>query len=184
MNPTDNSLIERVATYFTQLSSAAKDLNKASDNLGLAINAIDAALQKLNLGVPTWVGIHGSEDPYSGYWSHDIGYARVGKKWGIALCTREGDYNFPEEETREEWLFNDAPRWLRVEGIAKIPDLLEALVKRTKETTDKIKGKTAEANNLASAIMLAAGKGGAVSDQALDKAIRDLMMTPPPERSK
>jgi len=178
MNSSENPLIERAATYFTQLSSAAKDLNKASDDLGLAINAIDAALQKLNLGVPTWVKIHNSDDPYSGYWSRDIGYSRVGKKWGIALCTREGDYNFPEDEAREEWLFNDAPRWLRVEGITKIPDLLEALVKKTKETTDKIKGKTAEAKNLASAIMLAAGKGGAVSDQVLEKAIRDLMITP------
>jgi len=87
MDSTDNSLTERVGTYFTQLSSAAKNLNSASDELGQAINAIDAALQKLNLGVPTWIKIHGADDQNLDYWSRDLGYAKVGNKWGVALRT-------------------------------------------------------------------------------------------------
>ena len=142
-----------VSEQFIELASAAKNLNKASADLGNAIQAIDLALQRLNLGVATWVDISSSEDPNTGnYWSRGLGYARVGKKWGIALCTRQGNYNFPDEETAEQWLFNDAPRWLRVDGIMRIPDLLQELVKRTDETTSKIKSKTTEANQLAEMI--------------------------------
>lgn len=173
MDSTDNSLSERAATYFTELSSAAKDLNKASDELSQATNAIDAVLQKLNLGIPTWVKIRGGDNPQTGeYWSRELGYAKVGSKWGIALRTREGDYNFPEDESSEEWLFNDAPRWQRVEGIAIIPELFGALIMQTKETTEKIKGKTAEAKNLAAAIIHAAGKAsGMMSPQAYAEAL-------------
>lgn len=146
-------LDQSVSEQFVELASAAKNLNKASDELGNAIQAIDSALQRLNLGVPTWVTIQGGEDPYTGnYWSRDLGYARVGKKWGIALCTREGNYNNPDEENVEQWLFSDAPRWLRVDGIMRIPDLLQELVKQANETTSKIKSKTTEANQLAEMI--------------------------------
>jgi len=131
MNSDPNALTERVISSFEKLSSAAKNLNNVSDELGRAITAIDYILQRLNLGVPTWVKIHGGEDQYTGmeYWSRDVGYAKIGNRWGIALCTRKGDHNNPDEEEFDSWLFNDAPRWLRVEGVEKIPDLLEALGK-------------------------------------------------------
>jgi hypothetical protein len=159
MSTSDYTLVQRVTDSFTRLSSAAKDLNKASDELGKAIIAIDSVLQMLNLGVPTWVKIHGGEDPYTRdeYWSRDLGYAKVGNRWGIALCTREGCNSDPESERSESWLFNDAPRWLRVEGIHKIPDLLEELIKNTAQTTEKVKGKIDEANTLAGALRQAAG---------------------------
>jgi len=47
---------------------------------------------------------------------------------------------------------------MRIQGVAKIPDLLEALVKNTEQTTQKIKTKTAEAKELAEALTKAAGK--------------------------
>lgn len=158
MNLDSNTLSERVTTSFSKLTVAAKDLNKVSDELGKAISSIDSILQRLNLGVPTWTQIQGGEDPHSGmvYWSRDVGYAKIGNRWGIALCTREGDYSSPDEERCESWLFNDAPRWLRVEGIEKIPDLLEELIKNTEETTKKIKGKIDQAKQLADSLALAA----------------------------
>ncbi len=158
MQPSDSTLVQRVTDSFTRLSFAAKDLNKASDELGKAITSIDSVLQMLNLGVPTWVRIHGGEDPYNGdeYWSRDLGYAKVGSRWGIALCTRKGYHSDPETEQSESWLFNDAPRWLRVEGVNKIPDLLEELIKNTTETTQEIKSKIDEAHTLAGALKQAA----------------------------
>ena len=158
MNLDSNTLSERVTTSFSKLTVAAKDLNKVSDELGKAISSIDSILQRLNLGVPTWTQIQGGEDPHSGmvYWSRDVGYAKIGNRWGIALCTREGDYSSPDEERCESWLFNDAPRWLRVEGIEKIPDLLEELIKNMEETTKKIKGKIDQAKQLADSLALAA----------------------------
>jgi hypothetical protein len=158
MDSDSNALSERVISSFEKLSSAAKNLNSVSDELGRAITAIDYILQRLNLGVPTWVQIHGGTDERTGeeYWSRDVGYSKIGNRWGIALCTREGDYTSHDEERREEWLFNDAPRWLRVEGVEKIPDLLEELIKNTEKTTEKIKGKIGRAKQLAGALEQAA----------------------------
>ncbi len=175
MSSDDNALSERVSTSFTKLSAAAKDLNKVSDELGQAITSIDYILQRLNLGVPTWVTIHGGEDQYNGmeYWSRDVGYAKIGSRWGIALCTRKGDYNSPDEEEFEAWLFNDAPRWLRVEGVEKIPDLLEELIKNTEQTTKKIKGKIDHAKQLAEALALAADGKPASKKPAASKPLVD-----------
>ena len=149
--PSDSSpLAERVTNSIQQLSLVATDLNKASDELGQAITAIDTVLQSLSIGVPTWTTIDSGEDVPEGstYWSRDLGYAKVGKKWGISLRDVSGNYNWPDEENCDLWPFNDAPRWLRIQGVSKIPDLIEALIKNTEETTKKIRGKTTEANQL------------------------------------
>ena len=161
MESPKNSLAERVQSSFTQLSRAANNLNKVSGELGQAIYTIDSLLQRLNLGVPTWVKIHGGEDQQTGmdYWSRDVGYAKVGNKWGIALRTIEGNHNFPDDERCEEWLFGDAPRSMRVEGVEKIPELLEALIKNTEQTTEKIKGKIDHAKQLAVAIAQVSASG-------------------------
>ena len=143
---------KRVQVYYKQLSQAATNINTASDELGKAISALDAALKKLNLGISAWVTISGGERPDQIFWSRDIGYAKVGHIWGIAIRTVSGHYNFPEEGDEEKWLFNEAPRWIRIEAVGKIPDLLETLVKRTEETTKKIKNKTKRALELAEAI--------------------------------
>jgi len=138
----------------------ATDLNSASDELTEAISAINTVLQGLNIGLATWTTIDsGNGLPDDGsYWSRSLGYAKIGNKWGIALRDVAGDANYPNEELCDEWLFNDAPRWLRLAGISKIPDLLETMVKTTQETTKKIRVKTAEAEQLAAVIAQAAGK--------------------------
>src|ERR1700733_8901048 len=139
MTSSSDSLNERVAGSIQKLSLVATDLNSASDELGRAISNIDTVLQALNIGLPTWTRIQGGngqpENDY--YWHRDLGYAKIGSKWGIALRDVSGCDNSPEDESSESWLFNDAPRWLRIEGIAKIPDLLEELIKTTEETTKK-----------------------------------------------
>ena len=82
----------------------------------------------------------------------NISYTKIGDKWGIALNKESGDYNYPDQDAEECWLFNEAPRWMRIEAIGKIPDLLEALLKTTEDTTKKIKDKTAQAYELAVAM--------------------------------
>lgn len=156
-SPTSASLADRVANSIKQLSSAAQDLNTVSGEMGQAIAAIDTVLQSLNIGVPTWTRIGGGSDEDGlGYWSRDLGYTKITNKWGIALRDVSGDNRYPEDEHCDSWLFNDAPRWLRIEGVAKIPDLIEALIKNTLETTKRIKTKTAEVNELATVIAQAA----------------------------
>jgi uncharacterized phage infection (PIP) family protein YhgE len=141
---------ERVQATYKQLSHAAVDLNSASDQLAKPIKVWEEALKKLNLGVPAWVETStGGEEPY--WWDRGVGYTRLKDAWGIALRTRSGDIR-SDEDNAELWPFNDAPRWLRIEGIGKLPDLLAALLKQTEDTTKKLKAKVAQANELADAI--------------------------------
>jgi hypothetical protein len=158
-SPTNIPLIERVANSIQQLSAAAQDLNTVSGELGKAITAIDTVLQALNIGIPTWTRIAGGDDlpDETGFWRRELGYAKIGSRWGIALQEISGDYNYPERYSCESWHFSDAPRWLRIEGAGKIPELIDELIKKTRETTQEIKTKTVEVNELATAIAQAAG---------------------------
>jgi hypothetical protein len=148
-------LLERVANYYSQLSSVAADLNAVSDELGKSISDIDGALKKLNLGIAAWVPIQSGEEDYS-FWSRDVGYAKVGGKWGISLRKVDGDYTDPDRAAVEEWPFNEAPRALRLEAIDKIPALLETLSNDAVKTTKDIRAKLGEAQAVAEAVKRAA----------------------------
>lgn len=145
--------VKRVQDSYKQLSMAAASLNSASDGLGKAISKLDAALNRLNLGVSSWVTLSegdGNQQGQSWWWARQFGYAKVRDKWGVALRTRSGDESHPEGGVSEEaWLYNDAPRWMRAEAVGKIPELLETLLKQVQETTKGIEQKTAQAMELA-----------------------------------
>lgn len=144
---------DKVTASFKLLQVAATRLNSVSDELSKSIDALDSALKRLNLGVPAWVKIAGDFDANTGYfWARELGYARIGPKWGIALRTRDGDAGDPSHESVEEWLFGDAPRKLRLEAISKLPQLLEELVKQADSIAEKIKDKIGEAQQVAQAI--------------------------------
>jgi hypothetical protein len=148
---------ERVQIAFRKLSMVATDLNSASDELTKTIAELDAALKYLNLGVPAWVQISGNTDENGNHWSRSIGYARIRNQWGIALATSRGNEGCDDSDD-EEWLFDEAPRWMRIEGVGKIPELLEKLIQQATDTTEKIKKKTAEAKALTLAIKAAAAE--------------------------
>jgi hypothetical protein len=161
MPSNETTLPARVAEFYSQLSTAAKDLNDISDELGKCIAEIDVALRKLNLGVVVWVPIR--EDSgvpeASWYWSEDIGYAKVGANWGICLRKVTGDYQGGDEaEEVESWLFNDAPRSLRISAIGKIPTLLEKLSKEAVKTTNDIRARLTDAKAVADAVKTAANQ--------------------------
>src|SRR2546425_10149850 len=122
--PEDVSIPDKAAEAFRKLEASATKLNTVSDELGESITALDAALKRLNLGVPAWTKFAGDFDGNTGsYWARDLGYAKVGGKWGIALRTRDGDAGDPDSEDVERWLFNDAPRALRLQAIDHVPAL-------------------------------------------------------------
>jgi hypothetical protein len=150
----NTSAPERVHASFRQLSASATNLNNASNELRDTISTLDAALKKLNLGISAWVKISGDVDVDGEFWSRDIGYTKIADTWGIALRDFSGNHNDPEAgyTKYEEWLFNDAPRWMRIEGVGKIADLLESLTKQADTTAERIKKKTEEAKELAAAI--------------------------------
>lgn len=150
-------LPERAASYFSILRAASTDLNVISDELGKSIAEIDSALKKLNLGVSVWVPFRRDEGDgtpgHSWYWSEDLGYAKAGATWGICIRRIDGDHQLPEDaETEERWLFNDAPRRLRILAIDKIPELLENLSNEAARTTKEIRAKLADVEAIANVI--------------------------------
>lgn len=148
----DDSLTLKVSTSYKQLTAAATELNAVSDELGKFVGALDVALKKLNLGLATWLRLESREDGSGNYTKRDLGYAKVGSRWGIALRTMSGNHNTPDVSNVEEWLFNDAPRSLRIESIEKLPDLFESLIKEAEAATKQIRARTAQAQQLANAL--------------------------------
>lgn len=151
------TVADRVADFYGQLSAAAVDLNKASDELGRSVVMLDAALKKLNLGISTWVTVWEDEDRQNlDFWTHALGYTKISGKWGVAIRTVEGNSNYPDQAESEEWLFGDAPRTLRLEAVDKIPDLLEQLIADARSASQRIRGKVSYADQIAVAIGKAA----------------------------
>ena len=138
MPTSDVPLRQRVESAYAELSAAASDLNAISDDLGKCVAEIEEALKKLNVGVSAWVCISRSFDTESGYGAiEELGYAKWARKWGFVLRTKEG---YPDDVDSEGWVFNEAPRPLRISAIEKIPELLVALSEEAnKMTADVLK---------------------------------------------
>jgi hypothetical protein len=147
------SAAERIVNSYNQLAACSTSLSAAADELCENIAPLNSALKKINLGVSAWHKIAGNEDENGYYWRRDIGYVQVGRQWGIALRKAEGGDGEHEEEV---WLFGEAPRWMQIESVGKIPDLFDELIKRTESTIRMLKAKAIEAKNLAAAISAAA----------------------------
>ena len=156
------SLNHRISASYKQLTAAASELNTVSDELGKFVTALDSALRRLNLGIATWLRLESREDGSGNYIKRDLGYAKVSGKWGIALRTMTGNHNAVEDGIEEEWLFNDAPRALRIEAVEKLPDLFDSLVKEADLATRQIRSKTEHVQQLANAL----GEQAAAAAQA------------------
>lgn len=163
--PPSSESAETIQKKYRQLSQAAIELNTASDQLAKPIQAWEAGLGRLNLGVPAWVDIcSGNGDEF--WWDRSVGYTKLKDRWGIALRTRSGDHLEPLENSEEVWAFNDAPRWMRIEGVSKLPDLLDALLRQAEDTIRKLKAKLVQASDLADAISKVADEMAPLTEQS------------------
>lgn len=151
MPTNEGTLTERVQNSLQKLSSVALELNAVSDELGKCVADVDAALKKLNLGIVAWARIQTWGGDEGSYTREEIGYCKVDGKWGVALRTVDGSQYDPEESV-ETWLFNDAPRSMRLSAIGKIEELLEKLSAQAVVTTQEVKGKLALAKEVALAV--------------------------------
>jgi len=142
---------ERIVNSSKQLSNRAPEISSAAEELRNSIAPLGAFLRKLDLGVSAWHEFAGHEDEDGHFWGRDIGYTQVGKRWGIALRRRTGHNHFDHYE-EEVWLFEEAPRWMQIESVNKIPELFEELIKRTDDTIKKLHAKASEAKDLAAAL--------------------------------
>jgi len=132
---------ERTVAAFKQLTEASQDKKSATHGLCEAVAALNDALEPLNIGVAAWHTIAAHTDSDSGYrWSRQIGYIQWGDSWSIVLKKTWQDLGDQEEEQIYE--FKNAPAWMAIEGIAKLPDLLETLISRVQDTTKQLKTRT------------------------------------------
>lgn len=157
MGSKDESLVSKVQTSYQKLATAASTLNTASDRLGKVVAELDTALKGLNLGITSWLDFSTWEE--GAEWATDqIGYTRIGGKWGIAIRKISGNYQYGEDTIHGEWLFSDAPRALRITAIDRIPEFLEKLVTDVEATTKRVNEKLKESHELAEAIAKASGR--------------------------
>jgi hypothetical protein len=151
MSTSGDSLAASVQSSYRKLSTVASELNFVSDELGKYVSEMDAALKKLNLGVEVWVDIKRDQDDRC-FSSESLGYQKIGGKWGIALRTISGMHGSEDDSDVEIWLFNEAPRSLRITSIAKVPELLEKLSVEAKKMIDEIDGNLARVKEVAEVI--------------------------------
>lgn len=148
---------ERISASYKRLAVAAEALSQKSDEFSKHVGILDALLKRLNLGVTAWERIRGEdEDGFGNYWSEDVGYANVDGRWGIALREKSGNHHTDRPDEIREWLFNDAPRPLRIGAIDQLPDLIDKLIVAAEKTTRKIHEKISQAQELAAALGKAA----------------------------
>jgi hypothetical protein len=157
--PEPVNIADVVTSFYSELKSVAADLNAVSDELGKSISEINVVLKNLNLGVTVWTKLrergpdfeHGDET----YWSEELGYAKYQGRWGI--CLRQLDGHIGQDVENEEiWHFNDAPRALRLSAIDHLVGLLQKLSEEGSKTTQKIREKLSDAQDVAVALNKAA----------------------------
>ena len=159
-----DSRAAKLKTSFQNLSSASKILNDASDAFGGAITSLDEALNNLNPGVRAWVTVSSSGADEDAPWlifEERLGYDKTSGRWGLSLCTVTVNGPAGEEEAIDSWLFNDAPRNLRLRAVDHVPMLIEALAKEASQTAQRVSEQADYARDLAQSISaLASEKGG------------------------
>jgi hypothetical protein len=142
-----SSSSSRISTAFQDLVKRSAELNAASDDLAKAIAPIDAVLKQFNLGVNAWHRYGGFVNEHDVAYENFVGYAKVNGKWGLALS------HVFDHEREEEWLFNDAPRAMRIEAVKYLPDLLEILAKRAAETSVDLRTSADEARKVSATLV-------------------------------
>lgn len=145
--------VDRVKQSFPKLTNASELVNKASDKLNNSVTNFNAILKNVGLGITSWYGFDGESDSNAGYsWSQEIGYTKIGSKWGLAIRSTSTDWSDPEQDV-EIWAFADAPRSLRVKAAPNIPDLLDKLIQDAADMAQEIEKQSEEIDTLAQTIL-------------------------------
>ncbi len=153
VSPGTSSPAERIAQAFNVLVASAQDLKDASGELAKPIASLEKALKRLTLGVACWTRMS-TDSERSHFRIHDVGYAysRSQGRWCLAIRTIVGPEGDPLAEYEETWPFGEAPRYLQIKAVDKLPELIEGLVKVTDATTTKLRKQVEPAQRLATAV--------------------------------
>lgn len=135
-----------------ELAAAAAEINGASDDLGKPIEAIEAYLASLNIGIPAWIKVKGWEDDFGDYWKRELGYEEFSNEWRLAIRETSGNDSNPDRDSVRTWAFNQSPRKARISAVEKIPELLKELAREAHRTARRIREKSAETAALAATL--------------------------------
>lgn len=150
----DDAKTSKIQAHFETLYTVSSSLNTASNELGKSIDVLDEALKKLNLGIVAWEPFRyrGDEEDPDEYDQDEIGYCKVNGTWGIALRHIWGHEGMGTHKQDGPWLFNEAPREMRISSVDKIPTLIESLGKEASDLAKKLHERTKEVRALAEII--------------------------------
>ncbi len=168
----NDSNITKIQAQFRSLSKIAPALNSASDELNKAVSLLDEALKKLNIGLTVWVTFRNRGEDESDYDEDQIGYSKIDGKWGIALRRIWGDWTRDIFHCDGPWLFDAGPRELRLLGVDKITDVIEALGNQASAMTKRVQDKTKEVRELANVVGSIARE-----NEPLEKTFRESIAT-------
>lgn len=141
---------------FRALSSASSSLNTVSNELTKVVGTLDEGLGRLNIGLTAWVPFQFREWDGSPVDHDEIGYTKVNGRWGIALRRVWAGEDPDIVNIDGPWLFNDAPRDMRLASVDAIPKVIEALHKDAINTAKRIQEKTKKVREFADAVKAAA----------------------------
>ncbi len=149
----DVSTVEAVGSSFRRLQDSAANLNKVAEGLAQAISDVEHLLKRLNLGVEAWVEINRQESSNGKFWAHEVGYARIGPRWCLAVREVEGhEAAEPDDWYTREYPFNESPRRLRVDAVKKLPSLLNELAANADGTAKDLTKEVADAQQFVTAL--------------------------------
>lgn len=139
-------------SHLERLSSAAARLNELSDELGKQVSEVEAAINRLGLGIYASVEFNSTSDE-DGTESENwyLAYGKLNGKWGVLIERLFQRYTDGFADTKA-WHFKDAPRDQRLRAVDHIPSLLEALTRKSDEFTSKVAAKVDVAKRLTSAL--------------------------------
>jgi len=142
---------ERLQNSLQELTSSADTLNSLSDKLNKQVSDVESALNKIGIGLTASVNTEDwSDERGDTYNIWRICYEKHSSKWGFTIQHCWGQEAFDDHES-ETWAFKDAPREHRLKAIEKIPDLIDALVKKSKDFASDISAVMSYAQGLAAA---------------------------------
>lgn len=146
-----------------QLTKASEKVNELTDELNRHVSDIEANVNRLTLGISVDVVVSTSSDE-EGFRTQEIiiAYGKVGNRWGIFIKKEVEDLRFPDPDNIDidVWPFHEAPRDLRLKSVGYIPNLLDALIKKSEEIQSQIQDAVAFTSDLATNIVKASAQGG------------------------
>lgn len=143
---------QRAAVALKQLKIKARELSHVTQGLAFELRKVENILRPLDL-VPAWCPVASGDEDETGYWwSRDIGYTLIGAEPRIALRSRSGNLSHPNDDDVTVWCFQQAPHWMQIESVNKLPDLFEVLLERVEQTIKKMNAKHTETSAFVTAL--------------------------------